>query len=76
MKNLIRIIIWYIIGSVLWLIVFGFLAATSDLQAVIITNFATLTGGLFIGLIFKEQFLKRPWLILFIPILHLATGMF
>jgi hypothetical protein len=73
-KNLARIFIWYGVGSLLWFLIFGFLAATSDLQALIIGSYLTFTIGLFIGLIFKDQFLRRPWLILFVPILHLVVG--
>lgn len=73
---LIKIIIWYILGSMFWGVMFGFLMATHELQVNIIASFGTLTIGLFIGLLLKEYFLKKPWLIMFLPILHFIVGMF
>ena len=71
-----KIIAWYFLGFVLWFLAFAFLAATSDLKAMIFFNFITLTIGLFIGLILKNQFINKPWLIILIPILHLVLGFF
>jgi hypothetical protein len=75
-KMLIKTIIWYLAGSAIWFVVFGFLAATTKLQIQIIVSYVTLTAGLFIGFTMKEIFLKRPWLAVFIPILHIIAGMF
>jgi len=75
-KTMIKIIIWYVAGSAIWFLVFGFLAATTKLQIQIIVSYITLTAGLFIGFIMKDAFLKRPWLVVFIPVLHLIAGMF
>lgn len=71
-----KMIAWYVVGSVLWFFIFGFIMATSLLRAQIIVSFATLTAGLFVGLLMKAQFIKRPWLLVFVPILHLVAGIF
>lgn len=73
MKTPIKLIIWYSIPAVILL---GIIPATLDLFLMIIFNFATLTIGLAVGLLLKEQFLKRPWLIVFVPILYFILRMF
>lgn len=72
MKTLIKLVIWYIVGS----ISIGFIMTTRDEYIRIIFNFAMLTVGLTIGFLLKGQFLKRPWLIVFVPIIYLILGMF
>ena len=69
-KTLIKITTWYIVGSV----PFAFLMSTWDDYIKIIINFITLTVGLFIGILLRNYFMKRPWLILFVPILYLILG--
>lgn len=71
-KLLIKIVIWYIIGSV----PLAFLMSTWDDYIKIIINFITLTIGLAIGFLFRNQFLKKPWLIVVIPILYLILSVF
>lgn len=72
MKAPIKLVIWYVAGSI-WL---GFIMATGDELVRILFNFAVLTVGLTTGLLLKEQFLKRPWLIVFVPIIYFIVGMF
>lgn len=73
MKTAIKLVIWYSIPA---FILLGIIQATFDLYLRIIFNFAALTIGLTIGLLLKERFLKRPWLIVFVPILYFVLGMF
>ena len=73
MKTAIKLIIWYSVPAVILL---GMIQATMDLLLTIIFNFATLTVGLAVGLLLKERFLKRPWLIVLVPIFYFILGMF
>ena len=72
-----KIILWYIVGCVVWLLMFSLLMATDDLLIQIGANFATLTAGVLIGLSFGSQFVrKRPWIAALVPILHMAVLFF
>lgn len=72
----IKMIGYYLIGSLLWFIIFGFLAAASGLRIQIINSFVTLTIGVFMGFLIRDKFAEKPWLFIFVPLLQLIIGMF
>ncbi len=71
-----KMLTYYFVGTILWVILFGFLAATSSLQREILLNFITLSIGVVVGLIMRDRFSKKPWLLIFVPVLHLLIGFF
>lgn len=71
-----KMLTYYLAGTVQWLILFGFLAATSSLRKEILISFITFSMGVVIGLIMRDRFSTKPWLIAFVPILHLLIGFF
>ena len=66
----IKMLVWYVAAVLLGLIMLGFVMSAEPDASNIIINFMTLMVGLFTGLLIKERAIKKPWLLLFIPIVY------
>jgi len=71
-----KMLLWYGLGSVIWFVGFGFVVATVDLQLLIVGNFAVFSLGLVVGISAKDYVATKPWLLAFLPPLHLLAGFF
>ena len=67
---------YYAGGTVLWVLLLSAIPATQTDTNALITNYFTLTFGLVVGSFCKRFFEKRPWVLLFVPVLPLTVGFF
>jgi hypothetical protein len=68
-----KLIFWYSIGSFLWFFFTCWMPATFESMLVVYFGFINITGGIIIGILGKESFYNKPWLLLFVPILYLLA---
>ena len=71
-----RVLIWYLGGSVLWLLVLSLMMATKGTIVVLVSNYVGLTLGFALGVYGNSLVKRQPWLLLFVPIAPLVLGFF
>jgi len=68
-----KFILYYLGGTVIWLLALAIMPAEQSSTPILVANFVNLTVGTFIGIIAKEKLTKQPWLLLLIPLLSLVS---
>jgi len=71
-----KLLLYYVGGSILWLLLLSLMPATQDLTSALILSYATLTLGFALGIVGQRVFERWPWLLLLIPGLPLVLGIF
>jgi hypothetical protein len=71
-----KMLLWYSLGSILWFVALGFVPVTTDAMLPIVGGFAMFSLGLLLGLSMRSPFVRRPWLLAFLPLLHFFVGLF
>jgi len=75
MNSFLRLSLWYILGSAIWLFLTCLMPAPADSIHILYLSFLSLTIGLTIGALGKEYFCRKPWLLLFVPLFHIFIFM-
>jgi hypothetical protein len=68
----IKMFSYYFIGCVVWFLLIGIMPLLIEDLIVICIQFSLMTIGLFVGIICKDTFYKKPWFLLFLPMLYIV----
>lgn len=72
-----KMILWYFIGSVVWFLLASMIPTHNEAMPIIlVVGYVSLTFGFAIGFQCRNLFLKKTWLVMFIPILHILFLIF
>ena len=76
----IKMPVYYFLGSVVWFILINMMPIMTEMRSLVMPmfylSFFFLTIGLFIGILLKDLFHKKPWLLFFLPVLQVLVFVF
>jgi len=70
-----KMLLWYFAGFVIWFLCLCMMPTTVEDSIMICFHYFFMTLGLFIGIICRDLFCKKPWLLIFLPPLHIVLLM-
>jgi hypothetical protein len=71
-----KLCLYYMGGAVVWFLALAIMPADEGSTPMLLANFANLTLGTFVGIFGKEHLIKRPWLLLLLPLFSLIFEVF
>ena len=71
-----RQVFYYLCGTVIAFVLLSAMPMMQPETNRVLLNYVILTAGLVLGCSSKKLFVKRPWLLFFVPILPLVLGCF
>jgi len=71
-----KIISFYVVGSIIWLALLSLLSATQDLVMSLLMVYVYMTISFFFGYYGKAFIEKRPWILILFPIIPIIFGFF
>lgn len=69
-----RQVFYYLCGTVIAFVLLSAMPMTQPETNKVLLNYGMLTTGLVLGCSSKKLFIKRPWWLLFVPILPFVLG--